>query len=557
MTTKKTAALRLLMGLCVGTLAWGQNSGHVNFFVYANTGFDGFTSSPSNWTEQWLNQHMAGMTVFSPFFDRNTWWYQNGFVYQDLYAVQPGSWVQGAHPEWIAHDQNGNWLYIPWNCGGGSCPQYAGDISNASFRSWWIGNVQSTISSGGYSRLWIDDVNMEFRIGDGWGNQVAPIDSNTGQVMSYDSWRWYIAKFTQEIRAALPNVKIMHNSIWFADSSGAWASDGAIQQQIASADYVNLERAVASDSGLTGGTGFWSVYNFFKYVDNVHALGRGVNLMAYDLNNWQQQYNLASYYMISSGSDFVGDWSSNPNSWWSGYDTDLGTALGPRTYSNGVYTRMFSGGMVLLGDPGLGTQTVQLPGSYQTLDGNWVTSVSLSGSQGIVLLGSNSASSAPAAPSSAPVYSASSGSGVARYISDMSPDYSVNGWGDAHVNSSTNGNSLSIGGVWFGHGLGVHAYSEQRWSLGGNCSTFTATVGVDGEVPYNVGSVDFQVWGDGRLLYNSGFVSGGWAGAAVNVNLSGVQSISLVATNGTWMASSDTTYDDHSDWGDPVLTCAS
>src|SRR6185312_13541972 len=122
----------------------------------------------------------------------------------------------------------------------------------------------------------IDDVNMEFRISDGWGNQVAPIDSNTGQLMSYDSWRWYIAKFTQEIRAALPNVKIMHNSIWFADSSGAWASDGAIQQQIASADYINLERAIASDSGLNGGTGFWSVYNFFKYVDNIHALGKGV-----------------------------------------------------------------------------------------------------------------------------------------------------------------------------------------------------------------------------------------------------------------------------------------
>jgi len=139
----------------------------------------------------------------------------------------------------------------------------------------------------------------------------------------------------------------------------------------------------------------------------------------------------------------------------------------------------------------------------------------------------------------------------------MSPDYSVNGWGDVHVNSSTNGNSLNIGGVWFGHGLGVHAYSEQRYSLSGNCTSFTATVGVDGEIPYNVGNVDFQVWGDGKLLYNSGFVQGGWAGVPVQANVSGVQTLSLVVTNGTWMAPSNTTYDDHSDWGDPILNCFS
>ena len=545
----RTALMRLLFTLSAGTLAWAQSPGHANIFVFANSGFDSYTSAPNTSTQQWLAQHMAGMTVFTPYFDSRTWWYPNGYVYQDLYAVMPGSWVQSAHPEWIAHDQYGNWLYIPWNCGGGSCPQFAGDISNQSFRSWWISNMRSVISSGGYTHLWIDDVNMEFRIGDGWGNQTAPIDSTTGNVMTYDGWRYFIAKFTQEIRAAFPTVKIMHNSIWFADSSGAWTSDTYIQQQMAAADYLNLERGIASDTGLTGGTGFWSIYNFFNYVDKAHALGKGVNLMAYELNSAQQQYSLASYYLISNGSDFVGDRNTNPSNWWSGYSTELGTPVGPRSYSNGIFKRVFSGGMVLLGEPGLPSQTVQLPASYQTLAGNWVTSVVISGSQGIVLLGS-SGTGTPTVPAPSPT------GGVTRYISDIAPSYSVNGWGAVQINKSTNGNALNVNGVVYAHGLGAHAYSEQRWPLNGNCSTFTATVGLDNEVAWGTGNVTFQIWADGKLAYNSGYMQGGSPAKTLNISVAGVQTLALVVTNGTYMAPSWTTYNDHSDWANPVLTCA-
>ena len=141
----RTALVRLLFALSAGTLAWAQSPGHANIFVFAPSGFDSYTSAPSTLTQQWLAQHMAGMTVFTPYFDSRTWWYPNGYVYQDLYAVMPGSWVQTAHPEWIAHNQCGHWLYIPWNCGGGSCPQFAGDISNQSFRAWWISNMRSVI----------------------------------------------------------------------------------------------------------------------------------------------------------------------------------------------------------------------------------------------------------------------------------------------------------------------------------------------------------------------------------------------------------------------------
>ena len=561
MTKTKTAMLRVFLGVCAGTLAFGQTSpGHVNFFANANTDYNTYTYAPSGSVQQWFNQNIAGMTVFSPYFDSRTWWYKNGYVYQDLYEIEPGSWEQANHPEWVLKDGNGRWLYIPYACGGGTCPMYAGDIANGNFRSYWISRMAGIMRSGGYNAMWLDDVNMEFRVSDGFGNQVVPIDTNTGQPMTYDAWRWYIGEFTAEIRAAFPNAKIMHNAIWFADSGGAWASDGAIEREIQSADYVNLERGLASDQGLSGGTGFWSIYNFFNYIDHIHALGRGVDLQAYQLNNYQQQYNLATYYMISTGNDFVTDFNSNPYGWWSGYNTELGYPLGARTYSNGVFQRKFSNGMALVGEPGLGTRWVDLGGSYQTLDGNWVNGVNISGSQGIVLLGSNGATAAAPAPAPAPAPTAPSApastGGVQHYVSDLTWTYNVNGWGDTHLNVSTNGNPLTINGVTFASGLGVHAYSEQRYQLNGNCSNFSSAVGIDGEVPPGYGNVDFQLWGDGRLIYNSGFLQSGSPTAYANVDVSGVQSISLVVTNGIWMAPFWTTPLDHSDWGNAILTCA-
>jgi hypothetical protein len=561
MTTTKAATARVLMGLLAGSLAWGQSPGHVNFFIYANTNFDTYTYAPSAATQQWFNSNIAGMTVFSPYFDSRTSWYSRGAMYQDLYQIQPGSAVQKAHPEWVLKSPSGSWLYMPFNCSGGTCPMYAGDIANPSFRSYWISQTASMLNGGHYGALWIDDVNMEFRVGDGNGNQVAPIDSNTGQVMTYDAWRSYIAQFVAQIRQAFPNTKIMHNTIWFADSVGAWAADPYIQQQISSADYINLERGIASDAGLSGGTGFFSVFNFFKYVDDVHSMGRGVNLMAYQLNTAQQQYNLASYYLISNGNDYVGDFSSNPDNWWTGYNTELGTPQGPRTYSNGVYQRVYSGGMVVLGEPGIGSQTIQLPGSFRTLDGNWVSSVTVGSATGFVLLNGNAAPatvtpSAPTPPPTPPTPGPPVPGGVTRFLSDIAPNYSINGWGNMQVNKSTNGNPLTINGVTYAHGLGVHAYAEQHWPLYGNCSSFTALVGVDGEVPAGFANVDFQVWGDGRLLYNSGFMQSGTPTATVNLNLSGIQQLSLVVTNGIWMAPTWTTPLDHSDWANPVIVCA-
>ena len=370
------------------SLAVGQSSdpGHASYIEDAGASFDTYTEAPSPPQQQWLQSHFAAMVVYSPYFDSRLSWFPNGYAYADLYAIPKGSWVQTAHPEWILHDASGNWLYVPFGCGGGTCVHYAGDIANPAFRAAWINQAVSLVNGSHYPGLFIDDVNMQFQVSDGWGNQAAPIDSNTGQPMTYDAWRNYVASFLEQIRAALPHAKLRENAIWYAGPSGVQDADSAIQRQIATADYITLERGVASDPGLTGGTGFWSVYSFLNYVDRVHAAGKGVDFLESALDAAALQYGLASYFLISNGIDSIGDGATTPDNWWHGYDVDLGTPLGPRTYKNGIFERDFSGGKVLLGEPGLTPQTVNLGDAFTTLDGAPVTSVTLGGSQGYVLL---------------------------------------------------------------------------------------------------------------------------------------------------------------------------
>jgi hypothetical protein len=354
--------------------------GTVHFVGSANSAFDKFTRHRDPAIGAFLRRHMWRMIVYSPYFDGKTRWYPNGWVYDDAYAVYRGSPLSARHPEWILRDRSGNPLYIPFACAHGTCPQYAADISNPAFRAAWIAGARARLKHG-YRGLFIDDVNMEFRVGNGEEQHVAPIDRATGQPMTYDAWRAYMAQFMDQIRAALPATEIVHNSIWFADSPTR-TSDPYIRREILAANYINLERGV-NDLASTGGE--LSLNSFLYYVDVVHSLGRGVLLDSNVTERQATEYSLASYFLISAGNDGISAGGMTPTHWWSGFDVNLGDAIGPRTKSDGVLRRDFTGGMALVDEPGASSQTVTLPRTMLNLDGRRVNSVTLVPASGVVL----------------------------------------------------------------------------------------------------------------------------------------------------------------------------
>ncbi len=378
--------LLVLAGVLVSVLSSGTRpqrvEGTVRFVGSADSSFDRYTVNKNASYGAFLRRHMWRMITYAPYFNDKTGWYPRAWLYQDAYAIYPGSPLFTQHPEWILHDAAGNRLYIPFACSEGACTQYAADISNPAFRSYWIAEARAQLAHG-YRGLFIDDVNMELRVSDGQEKQTMPIDRATGKPMTYEAWREYMAQFMEQIRQAIPRTEIAHNAIWFAHSPTRTA-DPYIRREIAAANYINLERGV-SDLGATGDASHPAFSDFLSYIDAVHALGAGVIIDSHETQRQPTEYALASYFLTIDSLDGFTAGGMTPTHWWTGFDVNLGDVSGPRKKWNGVMRRDFSAGVVLVNEPGASTHTISLPTAMRDLDGRRVTSVTLTPASGVVL----------------------------------------------------------------------------------------------------------------------------------------------------------------------------
>jgi hypothetical protein len=388
----------LLLGWLLATARAAQplsaSEGHINFFKHTSPPDDAYTANPTSSTIQFMNSHWPRLMTFNGYWDSGNKlsWYPNAWAYDDSYAIyaDPANtyWAQivQQHPNWILKDAYGNNLYINYACSNGTCTQYAANITDPNgFRAWWISQAQTFFNRPyPYKGLWIDDVNLDLsRVSDGFGNPTVPIDPYTGQPMTNSAWRSYFADFMQQVRSALPGVEIVHNALWFLD-----ITDPNIQREVRAADWINLERGV-NDTGLTGGTGYWSVSRFLSTVDAIHALGPGVVFdgeAPLSDSDVAREYSTASYLLTSNGMDLVGDSSQMPTYWWAGFNIDLGKAQGARYTWQALWRRDFASGIALVNPPGASQVTVALPGSFLRPDGSLVNTVSLGPSQGAILV---------------------------------------------------------------------------------------------------------------------------------------------------------------------------
>jgi len=140
-------------------------------------------------------------------------------------------------------------------------------------------------------------------------------------------------------------------------------------------------------------------------------------------------------------------------------------------------------------------------------------------------------------------------------VSDLPFLSSTNGWGPVERNQSVGGSNpndggpLTIHGTVYPKGLGTNSISDVAIYLGGKCSGFTSTVGMDSEV--GDGTVTFSVIGDGKMLASTPTVRGGDPAQQVTADVSGVQVLHLVVGD-----AGDGNGDDHGDWAMPTLTCS-
>lgn len=93
------------------------------------------------------------------------------------------------------------------------------------------------------------------------------------------------------------------------------------------------------------------------------------------------------------------------------------------------------------------------------------------------------------------------------------------------------GGAMMLGGVVYPKGLGVHSRAELIFDLGGKFERFVSVVGIDDGVRPR-GSVEFVVQGDERELFSSGLLTGTDAPRELNVDVRGVEFLTLLTNYG-------------------------
>lgn len=141
-----------------------------------------------------------------------------------------------------------------------------------------------------------------------------------------------------------------------------------------------------------------------------------------------------------------------------------------------------------------------------------------------------------------------------RYLSDYEWKSATKGWGEIGKDKSVDKREITLTGednqpVVYKKGIGTHAHSEIVYDLTDkNVNMFSSFVGIDREMYNGPASVEFKVYVDGDLEYDSGVMRARDAQKFVQVDLAGAKELKLVATNG-----GDGIGSDHADWADAKL----
>ena len=141
------------------------------------------------------------------------------------------------------------------------------------------------------------------------------------------------------------------------------------------------------------------------------------------------------------------------------------------------------------------------------------------------------------------------------FLSELTPIYAANGLGPVERDLSNGGADpgdgvpIKIGGTTYAKGLGMSAPSAAIYRLGGKCTRFTASVGLDATSSGGAGTVRFQAFADGDMLFDSATMTGN-ASMSVDVSLVGKRRLKLLVTN-----AEDGSALDRASWGDAKVEC--
>lgn len=131
------------------------------------------------------------------------------------------------------------------------------------------------------------------------------------------------------------------------------------------------------------------------------------------------------------------------------------------------------------------------------------------------------------------------------WLSSLDLSKMTAGWGTPRVDKSIQEQPMSIADRKFDRGVGTHAGSVMHIDLKRGSTRFSAYVGVDDEVKGKIGSIEFRVHGDGKLLWTSGVIKAGEPAEKADVDIKGVKTLILLVSS-----AGDGIHYDHANWAE-------
>lgn len=135
-----------------------------------------------------------------------------------------------------------------------------------------------------------------------------------------------------------------------------------------------------------------------------------------------------------------------------------------------------------------------------------------------------------------------------KYLDELDLSLTECGWNSTQSRQSVGGNPLQMGGKTFERGVGHHPPGSITIAVPPVLGQFSAYVGIDDETK-GEGHAEFLVYGDGELLWRSGFMVGNETPKWCNIPLDRISQLRLVVDEGP-----EGFGNDHTDWGDAKIT---
>ncbi len=142
------------------------------------------------------------------------------------------------------------------------------------------------------------------------------------------------------------------------------------------------------------------------------------------------------------------------------------------------------------------------------------------------------------------------------YLTDLTWASARTSWGAVRrdlangLGKDRPGGLLRINGKSYRRGLAVAGNSQVVYNLNGRYSRFFSDIGIDDRVGSR-GSMTFQVWADGKRVFNSGTLTGADKAKGVTLRVAGVKVLKLITTE-----AGDEGHRDRGNWAAPRLVSA-